>query len=76
MPERGKKVKYHYPLEEGRAACYQSKLSTVEVGSRGMLGNADFDELKQAIKAHRKDFTDLSIKIIRTAIMRYISIWG
>lgn len=71
-----KKAKYHHLVEAGRAAGYRSKLITVEVGSRGMLGNADFDELKQAVKAPRKDFTDLSLKIIRTAVMGSFSIWG
>ena len=71
-----KKAKYHHLVEAGRAAGYQSKLITVEVGSRGMLGNGDLDELKEAIKAPRKEFTDLSLRTIRTAIMGSFSIWG
>ena len=71
-----KKAKYYHLVEAGRAAGYQFELITVEVGSRGMLGKADFDALKQAIKAPRKELTDLSLKAIRTAIMGSFSIWG
>ena len=71
-----KKSKYHQLVEAGRAAGYQSRLITAEIGSRGMLGNGNFDGLKEAIKAPRKEFIDLSPKTIKTAIMGFFSIWG
>ena len=71
-----KKAKYHHLVEAGRAAGYQSKLITTEVGSMRMLGNADFNGLKQAINAPWKEFTNLSQKTTRTATMGSFNIWG
>ena len=44
-----KRAKYHDLIESGILAGYKTKLITVEVGSRGMLGN----ELKQATNASK-----------------------
>ena len=41
-----KAAKYHDLVEAGRAAGYRVKLFNVVVGSRGMLGDADFDLLR------------------------------
>ena len=50
-----KRGKYHDLVEAGRAAGYRTELITVEVGSRGMLGDSDFDDLREVIHATRKD---------------------
>ena len=48
-----KAAKYHDLVEAGRAAGYKVKLFNMVVGSRGMLGDADFDLLRKATDAPR-----------------------
>lgn len=50
-----KRAKYHDPVVAGRAAGYKTQLITTEVGSRGMLGDLDFEDLKKATNASRKE---------------------
>ena len=64
-----KKAKHHHLVKAGRAAGYHSNLITIEVGSRVMVSDDDFDGLKQALNAPRKDFTHLSLNTIRATIM-------
>ena len=71
-----KRGKYYDLVEAGRAAGYRTELITVEVGSRGMLGDSDFDDLREVIHATRKEFTALSILMIRTAVLGSFSIWS
>ena len=71
-----KRAKYYDLVVAGRAAGYRTELITVEVGSRGMLGISDLDELREAIDATRKDFSTLSLQIIRTAILGSFYIWS
>ena len=40
----------------------------MEVGSRGVLGDSDLDDLREVIDAPRKEFTGTCILAIRTAI--------
>ena len=60
-----KAAKYHGLFETGRAAGYKVKLFNMVVGSRGMLGDADFDLLREATDAPRKECTSLCLLIIR-----------
>ena len=71
-----KRAKYHDLVEAGRAERFKTDLLTIEVGSRGMLGVSDFDAMKKAINASRKDYTDLCLQTIRTAILGSFDIWG
>ena len=71
-----KRAKYYDLVQAGRAAGYRTELLTVEVGSRGMLSVSDFDDLKRAIKAPRKDVTKLCLQTIKTAILGSFDIWG
>ena len=71
-----KRAKYHDLVEAGRAERFKAELLTIEVGSRGMLGVSDFDAMKKAINASRKDYTDLCLQTIRTAILGSFDIWG
>ena len=69
--------KYHDLVEAGRAAGYGVKLLNMVVGSRGMLGNADFDLLREAATdAPRKECTSVCLHITRAAILGSFSIWG
>ena len=70
-----KRMKYHDLVEVGRAAGYKTELITVEVGSRGMLGDSDIDALRDAMDATRKEFTGLCLLAIRTAILESFRIW-
>ena len=69
------RMKYHDLVEVGRAAGYKTELITVEVGSRGMLGDSDLDALRDAMDATRKEFTGLCLLAIRTAILGSFRIW-
>ena len=71
-----KRAKYHDLVEAGRAAGYKTDLITVEVGSRGMLGESMFENLKEAIHATRKDITSLCLQSIRAAILGSFKIWS
>ena len=64
-----KAAKYYDLVEAGRAAGYRVKLFNLVVGSRCMLGNADFDLLREATDAPRKVCTSLCLDIIRGAIL-------
>ena len=66
---------YRDLLEAAKVAGFKSKLITVEVGSRGMLGDEDFDPLKEVIKASRKEFSTLLSQVIRTTILGSFKIW-
>ena len=61
--------------ERERAAGYKAELTTMEVGSQGMLADSDLDALREAIDAPRKEFTGLCLLAIRTAILGSFSIW-
>ena len=71
-----KAAKYHDLVEAGRAAGYGVKLLSLVVGSRGMLGDADFDLLREATDAPRKECTSVCLHITRAAILGSFSIWG
>ena len=70
-----KRTKYYDLVEAGKAAGYRTELITVEVGSLGMLGVSDLDDLREAIDATRKDFSTLTLQVIRTAILGSFYIW-
>ena len=70
-----KAAKYHHLVEAGRAAGYRVKLLNLMVRSRGMLGDADFDLLREATDAPRKESTSVCLHITRTAILGS-STWG
>ena len=61
-----KRVKYH---DSGGAAGCKTELITVEVGSHGMLGDSDFEALKKAINAPRKEISSLCLLIIQSSIL-------
>ena len=71
-----KKTKYHDLVMAGRAAGYRVRLITLEVGSRGMLGDEFINDLKVAFNAPRKEFTVLGLQIIRATILGSYSIWA
>ena len=71
-----KAAKCHDLVEAGRAAGYRAKLLNLVVGSRGMLGDADFDLLREDTDAPRKECTSLCAHIIKAAILGPFSIWG
>ena len=64
-----KRAKYHDLVVAGRDAGYRVKLITIEVGSRGMLKDEVFNELREAIEAPRKAFTILCLQIIRATFL-------
>ena len=51
----------HDLVEAGRAAGYRVKLYNLVVGSWGMLGDADFDLLREATDAPRKGCTSICL---------------
>ena len=53
----------------------EAELTTMEVGSQGMLADSDLDALREAIDAPRKEFTGLCLLAIRTAILGSFGIW-
>ena len=71
-----KAAKYHDLVEAGRAAGYGVKLLNLVVGSRGMLGDADYNLLREATDAPRKECTSVCLHITRAAILGSFSIWG
>ena len=71
-----KRAKYHDLVEAGRAARYNTELITVEVGSRGMLGDSDFEALKKAINASHKEISNLCLLIIQSSILGSFKIWA
>ena len=71
-----KRSKYHDLVVAGRAAGYRVKLITLEVGSHGMLGDVNIDDLREAIEATTKEFSSLCLQAIRAAILASFSIWG
>ena len=71
-----KRAKYHDLVVAGRVAGYRVKLITLEVGSRGMLGDANINDLREAIEATTKEFSSLCLQAIREAIVGSFSIWG
>ena len=70
-----KKTKYNDLIESARRAGYRSELITIEVGSRGMLSDEDFDTLKRALKVSRKAITSLCLSVITTTITESFTIW-
>ena len=68
-----KRAKYHDLVVAGRAAGYRAKLITLEVGSRGMLGDANINDLREATT---KEFSSLCLQGITAAILGSFSIWG
>ena len=70
-----KRAKYHDLVEAGSAAGYRTELITVEVGSRGMLGDSVFEGLKEATNASTKDISTLCLQTIRAAILGSFAIW-
>ena len=72
---KARKMKYHDLVEVGRAVGYKAELITMEVGSRGMLGDSDLDALREAIDAPRKKFTGVCILAIRTATLGGFGTW-
>ena len=71
-----KAAKYHDLVEAGRAAGYRAKLLNLVVGSRGMLGDTDFDLIKEATDATRKECTSVCLHTIKAAILGSFSIWA
>ena len=71
-----KKTKYHDLVVAGRAADYRVRLITLDVGSRGMLGDTIVNDLREAINAPRREFTVLCHHIIRATILGSYSIWA
>ena len=71
-----KAAKYHDLVEAGIAAGYRAKLLNLVVGSRGMLGDADFHLLREATDAPRKECTSMCLHIIKAAILGSFSIWA
>ena len=71
-----KKTKYHDLVVAGRAAGYRVRLITLEVGSRGMLGDTIVNDLREAIYAPRREFTALCDQIIKATILGSYSIWA
>ena len=71
-----KRVKYQDLVEAGHAAGYKTELITIEVGSRGMVCVADFDDLRAAINATQKATTNLCLEVIRTTLLGSFRIWG
>ena len=69
-----KKAKYHDLVVAGRAAGYRVRLITLEVGSRGMLGDAIINDLREAIDAPRREFSILCLQINRATILGSFSI--
>ena len=68
-----KRAKYQDMVETDRAAGYKTELITVEVGSRRMLGDSHFDNLRAA---SRKEMGDLCLQVIRTTVLVSFRVWG
>ena len=49
-----KGAKYHDLVEAARAVGYKTELITVEVGSRGVLADSEFEALKKAIDVQER----------------------
>ena len=64
-----KRAKYNDLVVAGRAAGYRVKLITLEVGSRGMLGEENINDLREAVEATTKELSSLCLQAIRAAIL-------
>ena len=70
-----KQVKYQDLVEAGRTAGYKTELISIEVGSRGMVCSADFDNLRVATNVPQKVITNLCLEVIRTTLLESFRIW-
>ena len=70
-----KRAKYQDLVEAGDAAGFRTELITVEVGSRGMLQDEEFDHLKLLFNVPQKSIACLCLSIIRTTILESFKIW-
>jgi hypothetical protein len=71
-----KQAKYADLVEAGKVAGYRTELITIEVGSRGMVGIAEFDTLRAAINAPLKNTASLCVDIIRASLLGSFRVWG
>ena len=71
-----KRAKYQDMVETDRAAEYKTELITVKVGSRRMLGDSHFDNIRAAIDTSWKEMGDLCLQVIRTTILVSFRVWG
>ena len=71
-----KQSKYQDLVEVDQASGYSSRLSTLEVGSRGVVDTNEFHGLAQALRVPKKDLLPLCHSVIRTTILESFKIWG
>ena len=72
---RRKQAKYQELVEAGQEAGYSTQLITLEVGSRGMVTDSDFELIRSTFKSSTKETVHLTLDIIRTVILQSFKIW-
>ena len=70
-----KRAKYQDLVEAGCMAGFRTELITIEVGSRGMLSDVEFETLKSTFNVPGKTMTSLCLQVIRTTILESFKIW-
>ena len=72
---RHKQAKYQELVEAGCEAGYRTELITLEVGSRGMVLDSDFEMIHSTFVTTRKDAVNLTLAVIRTTLLHSFKIW-
>ena len=71
-----KQTKYQDLVQAVRAAGYSTQLLTLEVGSRGMIDEEDFQQLQVSSDATQKETSELCLSIIRVTLLESFRIWA
>ena len=70
-----KRLKYEDIISHATTYGYTAKLITLEVGSRGIVNEGGFMQLKDELNIPRKDLTCLLVELATTAIRESYKIW-
>ena len=70
-----KATKYEDVMVRARASGYSGRVITLEVGSRGIVGEGGFSCLKAEFNIKERELSNLLIVISRTAIEESYKIW-
>ena len=72
---RREQAKHQELVDAGCEAGYRTELITLEIGSRGMVMDSDFEMIRSTFARTRKDAVNLTLAVIRTTLMHSFKIW-
>ena len=70
-----KAIKYEEVAARARTSGYNGRVITLEVGSRGIIGEGGFSKLKAEFNLTTQELSNLLISISRTAIVESYKMW-